>query len=82
MLRRSRLFRDYENVFTKATGLPLALRPLEYWQLEHHLKTKREPVLRPARATVQNVGRLFAVTRRDCSTYWHEGLHRDLPVRG
>jgi len=29
MLIRSRLFRDYENVFTKATGLPLALRPLE-----------------------------------------------------
>ncbi len=39
MLLRSRLFRDYESVFSKATGLPLALRPLEYWQLEHHLKT-------------------------------------------
>jgi AraC-like DNA-binding protein/ligand-binding sensor protein len=38
-LIRSRLFRDYEGVFTKATGLPLALRPLEYWQLEHHHKT-------------------------------------------
>jgi AraC-like DNA-binding protein/ligand-binding sensor protein len=39
LLLRSRLFRDYESVFTKATGLPLALRPLEYWQLEHHQKT-------------------------------------------
>ncbi|PYJ51499.1 MAG: AraC family transcriptional regulator [Verrucomicrobia bacterium] len=38
MLRRSRLFRDYESVFTKATGLPLALRPLDYWQLEHQGK--------------------------------------------
>lgn len=38
-LLRSRLFRDYENVFTRATGLPLALRPLEFWQLEHHNKT-------------------------------------------
>ena len=38
-LLRSRLFRDYEEVFTKATGLALALRPLEYWQLEHHQKT-------------------------------------------
>jgi AraC-like DNA-binding protein len=37
-LLRSRLFRDYESVFTKATGLPLALRPLEYWQLAHHGK--------------------------------------------
>ena len=37
-LLRSRLFRDYESVFTRATGLPLALRPLEYWQLAHHGK--------------------------------------------
>jgi len=38
MLQRSRLFRDYESVFTKATGLPLTLRPLEYWQLAHRGK--------------------------------------------
>src|SRR6476620_7440412 len=38
MLRRSRLFREYETVFGKATGLPLALRPLEYCQLAHHGK--------------------------------------------
>ncbi len=37
-LRRSKLFREYETVFGKATGLPLALRPLEYWQLAHHGK--------------------------------------------
>lgn len=42
-LLRSRLFRDYEKVFTKATGLALALRPLEYWQLEHHAKTNENP---------------------------------------
>ena len=46
MLRRSRLFRDYENVFSKATGLPLALRPLEYWQHEHHHKTNENPFCR------------------------------------
>lgn len=38
MLLRSRLFRDYESVFTKATGLPLTLRPVEFWQLAHHGK--------------------------------------------
>src|ERR1700694_876471 len=43
MLGRSRLFRDYENVFTKATGLPLALRPLDYWQLEHQGKKNENP---------------------------------------
>ena len=40
-LLRSRLFRDYESIFTKATGLPLTLRPLEYWQLAHHGKKKK-----------------------------------------
>jgi hypothetical protein len=43
MFRRSRLFRDYEGVFTKATGLPLALRPLDYWQLEHQGKKNANP---------------------------------------
>ena len=43
MLRRSRLFRDYEGVFTKATGLALALRPVDYWQLEHQGKKNENP---------------------------------------
>ena len=43
MLRRSRLFRDYENVFTKATGLALTLRPLEFWQLAHRGKKLENP---------------------------------------
>src|SRR6266705_4888518 len=43
MLRRSRLFRDYENVFTKATGLPLTLRPLEFWQLATQGKKHENP---------------------------------------
>jgi AraC-like DNA-binding protein/ligand-binding sensor protein len=46
MLRRSRLFRDYEGVFTKATGLALALRPLDYWQLEHQGKKHENPFCR------------------------------------
>ncbi len=42
-LRRSKLFRDYERVFAQATGLPLVLRPLEYWQLAHHGKRNENP---------------------------------------
>ena len=42
-LLRSRLFRDYESVFSKATGLPLTLRPLEYWQLAHSGKKQENP---------------------------------------
>jgi AraC-like DNA-binding protein len=57
MLRRSRLFRDYESVFTKATGLPLTLRPLEFWQLAHYGKKHENPFCallaeRPATLTV------------------------------
>jgi AraC-like DNA-binding protein len=42
-LRRSKLFRDYERVFGEATGLALALRPVEYWQLAHHGKRHENP---------------------------------------
>ena len=42
-LLRSRLFGDYETVFTKATGLALAFRPREYWQLAHHGKKNENP---------------------------------------
>jgi AraC-like DNA-binding protein len=37
-LRRSKLYHEYESAFSEATGLPLALRPLAYWQLAHHGK--------------------------------------------
>jgi len=42
-LRRSKLFRNYEQVFSEATGLPLALRPVDYWQLEHQGKKNQNP---------------------------------------
>ena len=32
----SQIFRDYERAFSEATGLPVALRPVECWQLTHH----------------------------------------------
>jgi AraC-like DNA-binding protein/ligand-binding sensor protein len=35
-LNESRIYRDYERAFTEATGLPVALRPVESWQLPHH----------------------------------------------
>jgi AraC-like DNA-binding protein/ligand-binding sensor protein len=32
----SNLYQDYSRAFTDATGLPVALRPVESWQLPHH----------------------------------------------
>ena len=42
-LRRSKLFRRYEQVFSEATGLALTLRPVDYWQLAHHGKKHENP---------------------------------------
>jgi AraC-like DNA-binding protein/ligand-binding sensor protein len=42
-LRRSKVFRRYEQVFSEATGLPLTLRPIDFWQLEHEGKKHQNP---------------------------------------
>src|SRR2546423_13551261 len=42
-LMNSKVFQDYERAFTEATGLPVALRPVESWQLPHHGKRNEGP---------------------------------------
>ena len=37
-LANSRIYRDYESAFSDITGLPIALQPVETWQLPHHGK--------------------------------------------
>ena len=37
-LANSRIYRDYERAFGDLTGLPVALQPVETWQLPHHGK--------------------------------------------
>lgn len=37
-LARLRLFADYERAFTETTGLPVALRSIQSWELAHHGK--------------------------------------------
>ncbi len=39
----SRIFQDYEKAFTEATGLPVAFRAVESWQLPHHGKRNEGP---------------------------------------
>lgn len=39
----SKVFQDYERAFTEATGLPVALRPVESWQLSLHGKRGEGP---------------------------------------
>jgi AraC-like DNA-binding protein len=42
-LVNSRVFQEYEKAFNEATGLPVALRPVETWQLPHHGKRNEGP---------------------------------------
>ena len=42
-LRQSKLYRQYERTFTDATGLPLALRPVEFFGLPFHGKKNENP---------------------------------------
>lgn len=42
-LSRSRIFTDYQKAFGEATGLPLALRPVEAWQPVHRDNPQENP---------------------------------------
>ncbi|HLH55384.1 MAG TPA: PocR ligand-binding domain-containing protein [Verrucomicrobiae bacterium] len=39
----SKVFQEYEKAFTEATGMPVALRPVETWQLPHHGRRNEGP---------------------------------------
>jgi AraC-like DNA-binding protein len=42
-LCNSKIYQDYERAFVDATGLPVALRPVESWQLPHHRRRGENP---------------------------------------
>lgn len=42
-LTNSKIFQEYERAFTEATGLPIALRAVESWQLPHHGHRNESP---------------------------------------
>jgi AraC-like DNA-binding protein/ligand-binding sensor protein len=43
MLSKSKIYQDYERAFSEATSLPMALRPVESWQLPFHGKRHENP---------------------------------------
>lgn len=42
-LSRSEIFQTYERAYTEATGMPVALRPIETWHLPLHCKRRENP---------------------------------------
>jgi len=56
-LSNSSLYRDYAEAYTEVIGLPLALRPVQSWQLPFHRQRKESPFCR-----------LLAAKSRTCAT--------------
>ena len=46
-LTNSRVYREYERAFSDLTGLPIALQPVETWQMPPHCKRNQTPFCTP-----------------------------------
>ena len=57
-LGRSKLYNEFREAFWVATGLPLTLRPLEYWRLAHRDQLHENPFCA-----------MIAQTNRGCAAY-------------
>jgi AraC-like DNA-binding protein/ligand-binding sensor protein len=42
-LKKSQIYRDYEKAFRETTGMPINLRPVEFFNLPHHQDPKEAP---------------------------------------
>jgi AraC-like DNA-binding protein/ligand-binding sensor protein len=42
-LMNSKIYKEYERAFSDMTGMPVALQPVETWQLPHHGKRNENP---------------------------------------
>ena len=60
----SKVFQEYERAFTEATGLPVALRPVESWQLPLHGKRNESPFCAIMAERSRTCGSCLAVQER------------------
>ena len=74
-LAGSKMYQDYERAFSEATGLPVALRPVESWQFAHHGKRAENPFCalmaeksRTCAACLQVQGQLAETATREAKT--------------
>lgn len=74
-LSNSKIYQDYERAFSEATGLPVALRPVESWQLPHHGRRAENPFCammatksRACAACLQTQQKLSESARHDAAT--------------
>jgi len=55
-ISRSEIYSEYEKAFGDGTGLPLKIRPVEFWNLAHHNRRSENPFCA-----------LMAQTNRSCA---------------
>jgi AraC-like DNA-binding protein/ligand-binding sensor protein len=63
-LTRSELYRDYEHAFQEATGLPLALRPVESFNLPHQDSPNENPFCALMASTNQTCAACLQLQRK------------------
>ena len=77
-LGNSKVFQDYERAFTEATGLPVALRAVESWQLPHHGQRNESPFCALVLETSRACASCLQVQEKLAAGAAEEAAHREL----
>jgi len=79
-LVNSKIYREYEQAFTNLTGLPVALQPVETWQLPHHGKRNENPFCVLVSEKSRACAACLQVHERLCEKATHEPRTVTCPV--
>jgi AraC-like DNA-binding protein len=79
-LVNSRIYKEYEQAFTNLTGLPVALQPVETWQLPHHGKRNENPFCMLISQKSRSCAACLQVQERLCERAAHEPRTVTCPV--
>lgn len=79
-LVNSKVYREYEQAFTNLTGLPVALQPVETWQLPHHGKRNENPFCALMAQKSRACAACLQVQERLCEKATHEPRTVSCPV--
>ena len=79
-LTRSKIYQDYERAFSEATGLPVALRPVESWQLPHRGKRKENPFCALMAGTSRACASCLQVQQKLADSATHEAQTVTCPL--
>ena len=79
-LTSSKIYQDYERAFSETTGLPVALRPVESWQLPHRGKRKENPFCALMAGTSRACAACLQVQQKLADSATHEAQTVTCPM--